>query len=109
MNTVPTKDMKSIFKTLIIFTLVCLPVLGSAQKKGIGFDDDKPNVELTINGERFVVDNLPQEGTVEVFNILGSKVISFSIRGGVNINKINLPEGYYILKCDNATKKIVVK
>ncbi len=102
-------QMKYLIKILIVIALTCIPVLGFSQKRSAGFDDEKPNVELTINGEKFIVQNLPQEGTVEVFNILGSKVISFNIKGGVNINRINLPEGYYILKCDNITKKIVVK
>lgn len=101
--------MKFIFKILVVFALACLPILGYSQNKNIGFDDEKPYVELTINGEKFIVKNLPQEGSVEVFNILGSKMISFNIKGGVNINRVNLPKGYYILKCDNTTKKIVVK
>lgn len=82
---------------------------GYSQNRDFGFDEEKSFVELTINGESFKVQNLPQEGIVEIFNILGSKVMSFSVRGGVNINRINLPEGYYILKSDNITRKIVVK
>lgn len=101
--------MKYIVKILIITLLVILPTVGYSQKKEITFEDEKPSVELTINGEKFVVQNLPQEGIVEIFNILGSKVMSFNMRGGVNVNRINLPEGYYILKSDNVTKKIVVK
>ncbi|MDU1905584.1 MAG: T9SS type A sorting domain-containing protein [Dysgonomonas sp.] len=101
--------MKYTSKILIIVLLCALSVSGFAQKRDINFDDEKPKVELTINGEKFVVNNLPQEGIIEIFNILGSKVMSFSVKGGVNVNRINLPEGYYILKSDNATKKIVVK
>lgn len=101
--------MKFLLKTLLIFTFICLPLLSSAQRRGVAFDEDKPNVELTINGEKFIVQSLPQEGAVEVFNILGSKVTSFNVRGGINVNKVNLPEGYYILRCDNVTKKIVIK
>lgn len=101
--------MKLLLKSFIILSLLCTSLWVSAQRKGIMFDDDKPTVELTINGEKFSVQNLPQEGIVEVFNILGSKVTSFNVKGGVNVNKVNLPEGYYIVKCENVTKKIVVK
>jgi len=102
--------MKFYAKILLIFMFVCLPLLGFSQKKAIGFEDEKQTIELTINGEKFVVENLPREGIVEVFNILGSKVMSFSVKNGINLTRINLPEGYYILKGDNnVTKKIVVK
>lgn len=89
--------------------MVILPAVGFSQRKELPFENERPSVELTINGENFVVQNLPQEGIVEVFNILGSKVMSFNLRGGTNTTRINLPEGYYILKADNVTKKIVVK
>jgi len=102
--------MKFVAKILLIVTLVCLPTLAFPQKGRTALDDEKQTVELTINGEKFVVDNLPQEGIIEIFNILGSKVMSFSVKDGVNITRINLPEGYYILKGDNnVTRKIVVK
>lgn len=97
-------------KTLIIIALACLPFLAFSQKKTLNFEDEKPGVELIINGEKFVVGDLPRDGIVEVFNILGSKMMTFSVKGGVNTTRVNLPEGYYILKGDNnATKKIVVK
>lgn len=102
--------MKLYAKILILFALICLPVFGFTQKKTTDFGEEKQTVELIINGEKYTVDNLPQDGIVEVFNILGSKMMTFSVKGGVNTTRINLPEGYYILKGDNnVTKKIVVK
>ena len=73
------------------------------------FDADKLAVELTINGEKFTVQSLPQNGFIEVFNILGTKVTGFQINGGINTSRLNLPKGYYILKSENVTKKIVIK
>lgn len=102
--------MKFYSKILLLFMFMCLPLLGYSQKSSANFEDEKQTIELTINGEKFIVENLPREGIVEVFNILGSKVMSFSVKDGVNLTRINLPEGYYILKGDNnVTKKIVVK
>lgn len=102
--------MKFYAKILLLLLFVCLPLLGFSQKKSMDFDGEKQTIELTINNEKFVVENLPREGIVEVFNILGSKVMSFSVKNGTNQTRINLPEGYYILKGDNnVTKKIVVK
>lgn len=101
--------MKCLFKILIIAVLASLTIPGFSQRRGFDFGEEKQTVELTVNGDRIVVKNLPQDGRVEIFNILGSKVMTFSIRGGVNVNRINLPVGYYILKSDNVTRKIVVK
>lgn len=101
--------MKNITKILILAIFFALPILGSSQDRRDTFDSDKQGVELTINGEKFVVENLPQDGTIEVFNILGTKVMTFNVNSGTNSNRVNLPKGYYILKSDNVTKKVVVK
>jgi len=101
--------MKLLYKILIIATLASLPALGFSQRRGFDFGQERQKAELIINGDRISVRNLPQEGRVEIFNILGSKVMTFSMKNGVNINRINLPVGYYILKADNVTRKIVVK
>lgn len=101
--------MRQLTKILILAILFALPFLGFSQDRKDGFGSDKQGVELTINGEKFVVDNLPQDGTVEVFNILGTKVMTFNVNSGTNSNRVNLPKGYYILKSDNVTKKVVVK
>lgn len=101
--------MKYTAKILFITVLLSLPILGFSQDSKGGFDSDKQGVELTINGEKFIVENLPLDGTVEVFNILGTKVMTFNVHGGTNSNRVNLPKGYYILKSDNVTKKVVVK
>lgn len=80
-----------------------------SQNSDGGFDSDKLAVELTINGVKFTVEGLPQNGFVEVFNILGTKITGFQVNGGINTSRVNLPKGYYILKSDNQTKKIVIK
>lgn len=101
--------MKQVTKIIIAAAFFALPFLGFSQDRRNGFDSEKQGVELTINGEKFVVENLPQDGSVEVFNILGTKVMTFNVNSGTNSNRVNLPKGYYILKSDNVTKKIVVK
>ncbi|MEN9920086.1 MAG: hypothetical protein RL662_2522 [Bacteroidota bacterium] len=101
--------MKYIKHILFIAILACLPSLGFSTTGNLYSDDERSSLQLKINGEKFLVQNLPSDGIVEVFNILGSKVLSFNTRDGVNVNRINLPAGYYILKSENITRKIVVK
>lgn len=101
--------MKYLAKISLLLFFSALPFMGFSQDRKGAIDSCKQGVELTINGEKFVVENLPQDGLVEVFNILGTKVMTFNLSGGSNVNRVNLPKGYYILKSDNTTKKIAVK
>lgn len=101
--------MKQLFKILLIVIIISLPILSFAQKGGADFDSDRQGIEVVINGEKVSVQSLPQDGVVEVFNVLGSKVTTFVVTGGVCTSRVNLPKGYYILKSDSVTKKIVVK
>lgn len=101
--------MKQLSKIFLIIIFTSLPVWGFAQKGGSDFDNDRQGIEVVINGEKISVQSLPQDGVVEVFNVLGSKVTTFVVNGGVCTSRVNLPKGYYILKSDNVTKKIVVK
>lgn len=96
--------------TLIILFLcfLCIPLKGGAHAKYDGFDDDQ-GIEIVVNGDKVIVQSLPHEGIVDVFNVLGAKVASFTVSGGIANARINLPKGYYILKSDSVTKKIVVK
>lgn len=101
--------MKTIHKIILASLIFLLPIAAFSQDIGDSFDSDKQTAELIVNGEKFSVQSLPQNGFVEVFNILGTKVTGFQLTNGKNSNRINLPKGYYILKSDNVTKKIVIK
>lgn len=101
--------MKQLYKIFLIIVLISLPICVCAQKGANDFDNDRQGIEVVINGEKVIVQSLPQDGVVEVFNVLGSKVSTFVVNGGTCTSRVNLPKGYYILKSDNVTKKIVVK
>jgi hypothetical protein len=89
--------------------MLCLTTFVYSQHTDGDFDTDKQAIELTINGDKITVQSLPQNGFVEVFNILGTKVTGFQVTAGTNSSRITLPKGYYILKSDNVTRKIVIK
>lgn len=94
----------------MLSAFLCMPLLASSQDADKFFDiEDNRTVQIIINGEKISVQSLPQNGFVEVFNILGSKMMTFQINGGKSSTRLNLPKGYYILKSDDATRKIVVK
>lgn len=102
--------MSRIFKIVFICILMAIPFTAFSINSVAGdFDMDLPGIQLIVNGEKINVQSLPQNGFVEVFNILGTKVMSFQVNDGRSTARINLPKGYYILKSDDVTRKIVVK
>lgn len=99
-----------LMKIFFLCAFLCVTLFASSQNVDKFFDiDDNRTVQIIINGEKVSVQSLPQNGFVEVFNILGSKMMTFQINGGKSSTRINLPKGYYILKSDDATRKIVVR
>lgn len=89
--------------------LISISLFTFSQNVNRDFDFYKQGIELVVNGDKIAVQSLPQNGVVEVFNILGSKVMTFQVVAGKSTARINLPRGYYILKSDDVTRKIVVK
>lgn len=101
--------MRITIKLFIICIFSCSSAFAFSQNVNKDFDFYKQGIELVVNGDKITVQSLPQNGVVEVFNILGSKVMTFQVTGGKSTARINLPRGYYILKSDDVTRKIVVK
>ncbi len=96
-------------KIFIICLILSVSLSTFSQNVSRDFDFYKQGIELIVNGDKISVQSLPQNGVVEVFNILGSKVMTFQVVAGKSTVRINLPRGYYILKSDDITRKIVVK
>ena len=83
------------------------PFAGFSQSK---IDAEKAtSIEVVINGDVLEISSIPNNGRVEVYSIIGSKVASFTVRDGIASEQLTLPKGYYILKTANSTKKIAVK
>jgi hypothetical protein len=100
----------NLLKITVIFVLLVVSVSGfsqSSDKSSVA--DDKPTVELTINNEKVPIPFTGLNTKINVFSIIGSKVLSVNIKSGMPEDSITLPKGYYILKVDNVTRKIVVK
>jgi hypothetical protein len=101
----------NLLKIALIFILLGVSVSGFSQSsdKNSVADNDKPTIELTINNEKVSVPFTSLNTKINVFSIIGSKVLSINIKSGAPEDSITLPKGYYILKMDNITRKIAVK
>jgi len=99
------------FKTLFIILLFGVTSSGYSQglEQDSGADTDKQTIEITINNDRFTMNNVRPNTKVDVFSIIGTKVASIDVKSGYGDSNLNLPKGYYIIKADNTSRKIAIK
>ena len=64
------------------------------------------NIKLSEN--RLIIENLPKDDILEIYNIMGVKVFTRRVKEGTNEYILNLPKGFYILKIGKYTKKIAL-
>src|SRR5690554_4817259 len=67
------------------------------------------SLSVKFSGSRLIVENLPKDNVLEVYNIMGTKVYTRRINSGTNEYQLTLPRGYYIIKIGKFTKKIAVR
>jgi len=100
-----------LLRILLITLLFGVSASGFAQSLGQNSvaESEKQTIEVTINSEKFYIPSAKQNIRVDVFSIIGAKVASFDIKSGIGESNVNLPQGYYIIKADNTSRKIAVK
>lgn len=64
---------------------------------------------IKMSGKRLTIENLPEDGVLEIFNIMGAKVFNRRVKAGTNQYLLSLPKGYYILKIGSLTRKIAIR
>lgn len=67
------------------------------------------SLKVVITENRLIVENLPKDNILEIYNIMGVKVFTRRLKSGTNEYHISLPRGYYIIKIGKFTKKIAIK
>jgi hypothetical protein len=68
---------------------------------------NKTKIKLTEN--RLIIENLPKDELLEIYNIMGMKVYNRRVKAGTNQYVLSLPKGYYIIKIGKLTRKIAIK
>jgi len=68
------------------------------------------SVKITYADSCIKVENAPVKSTLEIYNILGSKVKVIEIRQSSGEYPVSLPKGFYIVHIDGGiVRKIVVR
>lgn len=72
-------------------------------------DDQRDEIKMKLLENRLTLENVPADGVLEVYNIMGVKVFTRRVRAGINEVTLNVPRGYYIIKIGKFTRKIAIK
>ncbi len=67
------------------------------------------SLKVVFTESRLIIENLPTDNILEIYNIMGAKVYTRRLKSGTNEYNISLPKGYYIIKIGKFTKKIAIK
>lgn len=73
-------------------------------------DDRTMSLEVMINSSmKITMENVPLTGYLEVYSILGVRVVNVNLKTCVGGCPIDLPKGIYILKAGKVAQKIIVR
>ncbi len=72
-------------------------------------NNSQDSVVIKLANNRLIIENLPKNDILEIYNIMGVKVYNRRINAGTNEYILSLPKGYYILKIGKITKKIAIR
>lgn len=70
---------------------------------------ERQEVRIAYADGRIIIQNLPKNELLEIYNIMGVKIYSRRVNAGTNEYDVNLPKGLYIIKLGEITRKIAVK
>lgn len=69
--------------------------------------ENKTKIKVIEN--RIIIENLPKDELLEIYNIMGVKVFSRRVKAGTNEYTLSLSRGYYIIKIGEITRKIAIR
>lgn len=98
--------------SLLVLTMLfgCgLQKASAFNRDGFVMEEPVQQTEISMAGNRLIVKNLPEDGVLEIYSIVGVKVYTREIKAGTNEYPINLPKGYYIIRIGGLVKKIALR
>lgn len=100
----------------LIILIVCsllwgfvFAVTAQQRQNRVVMEEQKPEVKITFTENRIIIENLPKDDVLEIFNVMGVKVYTQRVKAGTNEYNVNLSKGFYIIRVGTTTKKIAVK
>ena len=101
------KRFYTILLTAILWGGMGLPLLSQVNPEKSAMETPE-KVKIKLSENRLIIENLPKDDVLEIYNIMGVKVFSRRVKSGSNEYTLTLPKGFYILKIGKITKKIAI-
>lgn len=71
--------------------------------------DQIKQIEISVLENTVILKNIPDTCRMQIFSIIGVKVIDIEIKKGNSEIPINLPRGYYIVRINDVVRKIAIR
>ncbi|MGI6047740.1 MAG: T9SS type A sorting domain-containing protein [Petrimonas sp.] len=97
---------------LIFFSLFGFGLEGISaqdQNRKVVMEENVTETKIKVSENRLIIENLPKDGILEVFSIVGVKVYTREVKAGTNEYQLDLPKGYYIIRIGDFVKKILLR
>lgn len=99
---------------IIAFTLAtCFTAAGTAAGREMMSDcadqDTTPEIEISVVGNKLTVNNAVVGSKLEIYSVVGVKVLEIEIKYTSGDYTINISKGYYIVRIGETVRKIVIR
>lgn len=79
------------------------------QQEAQHWQEPHEKTKIRLTGSQLIIEDLPEDGVLEIYNIMGAKVYNRRMKAGTNQYILSLPKGYYIIKIGRITRKIALR
>lgn len=110
--------MKTLFYICIVFILsVCCLNTAKAQQAAtvssavatVKEAEKPPVIEVSVTDNRIKVTNAPVGSKLEIYSVVGIKVIELDIKNSSGEYPVNIAKGYYIVRIGETVRKIAIR
>ena len=70
---------------------------------------DKPPVEVVATGNRIKVTNAPIGSKLEIYSVIGIKVVEIEMKQSAGEYTVNIAKGYYIIRIGEIVRKVAIR
>lgn len=109
-----SQQMKALLHVIFLTALFLSPSIALAQneQKESKAAKEQPAASITITllaDNEVQVQNAVPGMQLEVYSIVGVRLVSMTLDASDKIIKVNLPKGYYIFKVGSVVRKVIIK
>jgi len=102
--------MKKLISFIFLFSFLLFSVaLAKEEPRQQSAKDSQSPIVLSVMGKTLHVQNAEPGSLMEIYDVVGIKVVSVRLDAADKTMALKLSKGYYILKVSNVVRKIVIK